>query len=501
MSTDTRPRRIPEAVETGRAALRRHRAPSRLRVPLIVAAICQLVWTLWWLAAYPAFLGPDSVAAVERVTGAGTWTADHAAGYDALVLVALRLTGGVAAVTLLQTVAMSVALAYAVSALARLGARARWTVPAAVALAVLPPTGTFVVFLWREVPFAVCAVLLFAASARLLARRAEGTLASEGRGRRIDLVVLFVALVGLGVFRVGGYGVVAVTALLLLFLLPGVRGRIVLLTAAALAVPLLLNPWGYQALLGLPRPGPGTSAHTLEYADVAVAYHRDPGLFSERDRAVLAEVAPLGTWDTAGDHCFSAAALTGAGTGWDADRAGDHGDDLLALWKRVALRQPDSLVGARICRGHLAWSAFSGPAARDGATVVPGPEASADLFGATAPGGDLEGSRWAAALRPHPVVHQLRTAAVWLHTAFRAPQLDWLFWRGATWCYLGYGALLVYARRRRLPAAVPVLGAVPLGLQLTVLAAGSGPDFRAMSAALFIGPLLLTLVGAGRART
>ncbi|WP_371497473.1 DUF6020 family protein [Kitasatospora sp. NBC_00374] len=478
-------------------AVAQHRRvrPSR-RMPLAVAAVCQAVWLVWWLAAYPAFVSYDSVMYVWQVTDPGYWTADHSAFYDAVILWSLKLTDSVAPVVLLQTVGMSLGLGYAVSALSKLGARARWSAPVAVALAVLPPTGTFVVFLWKDVPFTVCAVFLFAAGLRLLARRLDGTLGQGGRALRFDLAVFFLSMLGLGLFRNNSYGLMLVVAVLLLVLIPVVRRWIALLTAVSLAVPLFLNLWAYSAVWGIHRP-PAHMLYSLNYADLAVAYHRDPAAFGAADKALLAAVAPLTTWDTAGDQCFSSDPLTNWGEGWDRRQAAVHSDELVSLWVKVAAHHPDYVIGARLCRSHIAWAVWAGPAARSGETVVQSPKASPDLFGFTAPGGDLEHSPYADTLRPHPAAQPLLKAAVWLHDAFRAPQLDWLFWRGAVWCYLGYAALAVYARRRRATlAVVPVGGAVLIGLQLNLMVANAAPHFRYMAVALFVGPLLLPLLGA-----
>ncbi|MEV4611866.1 DUF6020 family protein [Kitasatospora sp. NPDC049258] len=479
-------------------AVAQHRRvrPSR-RMPLAVAALCQVVLLLWWLAAYPAFVSYDSVMYVWQVTDPGYWTADHSAFYDAIILWSLKLTDSVAPVVLLQTVGMSLGLGYAVSALARLGARARWSAPVALALVVLPPTGTFVVFLWKDVPFTICGVFLFAAGLRLLSRKLDGSIGRGGRALRLDLAVFFLSMLGLGLFRNSSYGLMLVVATLLLAAVPLVRRRIALLTAVALAIPLFLNLWAYSAIWGIHRP-PAYMVYSLNYDDLAVAYHRDPAAFSTEDKAVLAAVAPLTTWDTAGYQCFSIDPLTNWGEGWDRHQAAAHSDELVSMWSRIALDHPDYVVDARLCRGHIAWAIWGAPAARAGDTVVQSPKASPDLFGFTAPGGDLEHSRYADTLRPHPVAQPMLRAAIWLHDAFRAPQLDWLFWRGAVWCYLGYAALAVYARRRGSFAVVAVGGAVLLGLQLNLIVANAAPHFRYMAVALFVGPLLLPLLAAGR---
>ncbi|KIQ62392.1 hypothetical protein TR51_25330 [Kitasatospora griseola] len=430
---DTRP----EWAQRQERERRHRRAKSRLRLPLAVAAACQAVLLLWWAAGYPAFTG--------TAEGGG------APLYDAAVRV-LHPAGA----TLAQTAAVAFALGHLVAALARFGVRGRWSGPVAVALAALPPTGSLVVSLSPEVPSAAGALLLTAAGLRLLARRAEGTLHRGGPAQRLDLAVLFSAIVLLALTGPRGAGTALIAALVLLPALPRARGRLALLTAAALAVPIVL------ALLGHPAARAG-DLHPLRAADLALAQYRDPG-GADREPAA---VAPPAAWDAAGADCSSTAALTDR---WDSAAAGRAQDELAAAWRQLLREHPDRVLDARLCRGRLAWSVWAGTGGPHAATEVP--EASPSSHGL---------------LRP------LHSAADWSRTLLRAPQLDWLLWRGALWAYLGLAAALLYAWRHRLPALVPVAGAAVLGTQLSLTASAAGQDYRTMAVALFLGPLLLTL--------
>ncbi|MFJ5921969.1 hypothetical protein ACIQF6_05075 [Kitasatospora sp. NPDC092948] len=432
----------PEWAQRQERERRHRRAKSRLRLPFAVAAACQAVLLLWWAAGYPAFTGGG-------VSGAPL--------YDAAVR-ALHPAG----VTLAQTVVVAFALGHLVAALARFGVRGRWSGPVAVALAALPPTGSLVVSLSPEVPSTAGALLLTAAGLRLLARRAEGTLHRGGPAQRLDLAVLFSAVVLLALTGPRGAGTALIAALVLLPALPRARGRIALLTALALAVPIAL------ALLGHPAARPG-DLHPLRAADLARAEHRDPG----RPAAALTAVAPAADWDAAGADCSATTALTDR---WDAAAAGREQPELAAAWRKLLRDHPDRVLDARLCRGRLAWSVWAADSGPHAATEVP--EASPSSHGL---------------LRP------LHSAAAWSRTLLRAPQLDWLLWRGALWAYLGLAAALLYAWRHRLPALVPVAGAAVLGTQLALTASAAGQDYRTMAVALFLGPLLLTLATVRRA--
>lgn len=487
-------RRLPSAARKLPWKLPRN---GRLAVTVLVGT--QLLWFLWWAAYYPGLISFDSVMYTWQVT-TGHWASDHSVLYDAGVWLALHAPGRLALLTLSQTSAMSAALAYAAVSLRELGVPGRWTGCAAVAVAVVPSTATFVIFVWKDVPFTISAVVVCAAAARLVARRNR-----PGSARR-DLVPFCAGLLGLGLFRDNGLGVALIAGLLVLPALPGLRARVGASTATAVLVPLVCQLWLYPAL-GVKQP-PRDSVFAINYSDVAVAYQRAPSLFSPADIAVLTEVAPMTTWKQGAD-CYSADALTNTAAPFDHAAAERLNGELLGMWARVLEKRPDIVLGARICRAHIAWAPTSNPAAEGAATIIAPLERSPDLWGWTAsprtadpraghiaPNGRMVGSPYLPALRGHPLSAGLNRAGTRLDDLFRLPRFDWLFWRGATWCYLAYGALAWYAIRHRRPA-VFALGGVLLGLQLTLVAANPAELFRYNVVPLFVGPLCLGLV-AGR---
>ncbi|QKW19891.1 hypothetical protein HUT16_13215 [Kitasatospora sp. NA04385] len=425
---------------------RRHRrAKSRLRLPFAVAAGCWGVLLLWWAAVYPAFTG----TAVD--------------GTAPLYAAAVRAVH-VGPATLLQTAAAAFALGYLVAALARYGVRGRYSGPVALVLAGLPPTASLVVSATPAAVATTAALLLTGAGLRLLARRAEGTLAQGGPAQRLDLAVLAAAVCALALTGTRGAGTALVAVAVLLLFLPGARVRLALLTVLALAVPIALG------LLGHPATRTG-DLHTLRAADLALARHRaavppTPGLDA---------VAPPGDWDAAGADCSATAALTER---WNAPAARRAETELATAWRQLLRDHPDRVLDARLCRGRIAWGVWAGSGGPHAATVVPAPAA---------------GSRglW----------HPLHAAATWSRTLLRAPQLDWLLWRGALWAYLGLAAAVLHAWRHRMRALVPVAGAAVLGTQLALTASATDQDYRAMAAALFLGPLLLTLATVRTRRT
>lgn len=198
-------------------------------------------------------------------------------------------------------------------------------------------------------------------------------------------------------------------------------------------------------------------------------------------------------WTKGGSNCYVSDQFVG---GWGFDRAAAErvNSQLLSLWTHTLETRPDLVLEARICRGHIAWSPFPGPVAKSADTWIAYPgTAPENLYGLAAPGSPLAATPYHRALYSHPFSTGLReTAATW-YNKWRAPELDWLVYRGATWCYLAYLAIALYAWRRRLRATLALTG-VLVGFQLTVLAANPAPLYRYMVGPLFIGPLCLALI-------
>ncbi len=459
------------------------RVPRRWRLPLAVYAVCQAVFLFWWAAFYPGLMSYDSVIYVLHVT-TGPWVDNHSVLYDSLVWLSLHVTGGLGALTLAQTVSMSAALAYTVAAFRRLGVPGRWTAVAAVVVAALPPTGTFIVFVWKDVPFSICVYLVVPTLAHLLSLRQA---AGQRTGQRVNLLVaaLGLELLGICLFRPNGFVVVVIAAVVLLVLLPGLRARLAAAVAAAVCLAFALNLAVYPAA-GIQR-APASLALGPAYADIAVAYAQRPSSFTTADRALMARVAPLAEW-SATANCLSADATTRI-PGFNAN-VGKVSGQVFSLWLRVLRRSPDLVLGARICRGSIAWSIFpsssAGSAGYLSSSVIP-----ADLFGLAAVK-DVRDNPYRAGLATRPLVTPLNRLAVFARSVAQVSQLQWLLWRGAIWCYVTYLAAWVFARRRH-DWALLSLAAIVAGQQLSIIVDNPSQLFRYMVSPILIGIMLVPL--------
>lgn len=454
------------------------RGPASLQVPALTYLACQSILLLWWAAFYPGLTSFDSVTYLLHVT-TGPWVSNHSVLYDALLWVSLHATGGVGALTLAQTAAVAAALAYTVVAFRRLGVPGEWTAIAAVLAVMLPTLGSFVIFVWKDVPFTICAYLTVPTLAHLISLRGPGW--PRGRPVNVLLIALGLELLGICLLRPDGVLVAAIGTVALMVVITGLRRRLAAAAAVAICLAITANLVIYPAL-GIQRAN-SSLVFGPAYADLAVAYAREPAAFTSADTHLMARVVPLAAWRRSAD-CY------------DSDRTDNlpgfvsHAEPLAGplalLWLRILAHQPRLIADARACRGSIAWNIWPGPARLDGGTLIEPLLMPAYVWRR------LDGNPDRSAYRPAPLSRADYQGMSFLWGASRVPQLDWLLWRGAIWCYLAYLAVAAVAIRRR-NRAVLALVAFVAGQQLTVLADSPAQLFRYMVSPILAGIMLVPL--------
>ena len=400
--------------------------PPPWRLPLATYLVCQAILLFWWAAFYPGLLSFDTVTYVEHVT-TGQWINNHSVLYDSMVWLSLHITGGLAALSFGQTAALSAALAYSVAAFRRIGVPGRWTAVAAVIVVALPPIASFSIYIWKDVPFAICSYLVVPTLAHLVSLHRN--LASAHGDRRINrlAVALGLELFGICMFRLNGFLVAAAAGVVLIVLLPGMRVRLTAIVGAAIVLTFSLNLYIYPAV-GIVKT-PSWMALAPVYSDIAVAYKEAPTTFTTADRQLMAKVAPLAQWRTTA-NCYDTD-FTMQSPGFRDNSVAVSGQ-LFTLWQRVLARSPQLVLGATICRGSIAWSVFQGPTVLAGATIKYRPPTFFGIY---------EWSRvrhnpYRRALRNRPLSRTAYSVASSLWRGGVLPQLHWAPWRGGLWGFL-----------------------------------------------------------------
>ncbi|MEU6657772.1 hypothetical protein [Streptomyces sp. NPDC046821] len=462
------------------------RVPPPLRLPLAVFLSCQACYLLWWAAFYPGMIDYDAITYTWQVT-TDHWMSNHSVLYNSLLWLSLNTTGGFAALTLCQTVAMSAVLAYTCTSLRTLGVRGRWSAPAALVCALTPSLAPFTVYVAKDVPFTICAVLVFAVTVRRVGRRLRGTW--NGRLPRSELALLCAGFLGVSLFRNNGFPVAVIAALCLLVVLPGARRVIAALVIVTTTVTLALMFVVYGAV-GIQKP-PKALVYNLHYADLSVTYAQRPELFTKGDLRVMAKAAPLSDWRTTGTSCFASDPLYRKVKSRVTDQLNDS---LVQLWWRTLRKAPQNVLGARLCRGHIAWAVFPGPRDQGGMTYNELNRVDPSFYKWHP---EMKSSPYNKAAKPRPLSATLHRVGAFAYAAAHVHQLEWLLWRGAIWAYATYVLVTRFARSRRCRPLFALAG-VTFGTQLTVLVATPSPCFRYMAPPMFIGVLCLSLIPALR---
>ncbi|MHA6758070.1 hypothetical protein [Streptacidiphilus sp. PAMC 29251] len=477
--------------------------PSR-RLALTVLVLCQGLFLVHWAAFWPALYSPDSFTYVWQVS-TGNWVSDHSIAYDSLVWLSLQGTGNLWLLTLLQTFFASLLMADTAVSLHRVGVRARWTAAASALVVILPSTGTFFVFVWKDVPYVLGAVLMFSGCVRLAELARDGRL-RKAADRTVSRPAVWRITAGFAcilVFRNNDYPAVVVVVVGILLLVPGVRLKILAAGVATTTVALLLTLVVYPAV-GVKLPHED-AVIALNVADIAVSYKESPHSFTPADLKVMAAVAPLSDWSGQAANC------------WDADwtmappmnrpAVAADGSQLLALWSRVLLRTPQDIAKSRLCHAQIAWGITQGPRALQGQTSIKAPWVSKSMLNWTYDhanwsyhGSNIKQSPyWKILQKQHPLSDRLNRLERTYSTSTTAVWIQWLVWRGAIWAYLCYALVLRLARVRRSRTWLLLL--LPtLSLQLTVIAANPAPVWRYMTGPVVIGILLLPLATVTRSR-
>jgi hypothetical protein len=478
--------KLPYATEVRRLL---ERIPPHRRLPIAGFVIPQVVLLVWWAAFFPGAFSYDSIAYVWHVT-TDHWMSNHSVVYDSLVWLSLNTTGDLWALTLLQTIAASATIAYTCVMLRDFGVRARWSLTAAAALVIVPSTGTFIIFVWKDVPYTIGALLAFAATGRLVARRLRGRLELRDRGFYREMGLIFLGCLAMGVFRNNGLLVMVFAAPLLLIVLPKVRRWMLAATVVPVIIAAVLQLVVYPAV-GIITPTKD-QVYAMNYADIAVAYGRAPQTFSRQDLSIMTQVAPLSHWKAPeSTTCYDADGVMRKPMNRPA--AARLNSQLLDIWSEVAKRTPNLLLDSRLCRSHIAWAIWQGPRDMMGNTLISQPVTPKSLFGWASWNEQIKHSKYRPVLKMRPLSYKLNTAATFAFRASEVDTLDWLLFRGAIWCYATYAVVIMLLRRRREWAFLGLL-AFTVGLQLCVLTANPAPLFRYMVSPIFIGFFMLPLL-------
>jgi hypothetical protein len=301
--------------------------------PWLAASAAALPPLVWWLAWYPGFYSSDSIDQMGQVVS-GEYSGIHPAAHT-LYLSALSL-GGLHPgwIPLFQVAMLSVLIVYSARTLHGLGARPWTVVVAGWAIGFSAAIGPTTNAVWKDVPFGLAALWAWIEAVRI-ARDRE----AWGPWVRLGLALSIVWM-----FRQNGpLTVIPFLLVAAWFARSSLARPAAALGSLVLVVAVVTGPVYAAADARLAVTDPAT----VFLADVAASYNAEPSSFSPADLQLMAAVAPLELWRDR-YRCEESTPLI-FDLAFDLDLVDRQGERFLDLERRILLRDPDSVIGHRLC--------------------------------------------------------------------------------------------------------------------------------------------------------
>ncbi len=279
------------------------------RIFWISFALFELVFLFALLSNYPGLCSPDSHAIIAQVTGIEYFsdsnryeglTNAHPIFYTFLVWIVFTSTSFLGSETFslfvfifLQMSYVAAVLAWAVSWLARKGARRGYLIFSLAFIALSPVISSHVIVLWKDVPFAATLLILVLQLSELHAQRTP---------TRKQLIALGATMLVVSLFRNNGYYAVLLSVIFLVLFYPRARKQFVAIGASL--VLFFVVPQG--PIFGLLSIAPGHFAESVGIPlQQLAATLRDGGEISADDEEFLGSILPIEEWKTSYDPSSS----------------------------------------------------------------------------------------------------------------------------------------------------------------------------------------------------
>ncbi|MCI1941889.1 MAG: DUF6020 family protein [Lactobacillus sp.] len=265
-------------------------APSPKSSKIVFWAIflgLALIWGIYWLAYYPGIFQVDSLNQWSQVMGTHVWSNWHPVFVTLLLKFLTKLGGSPSTFLLVQLLFGAYAVAWSFKVLNQRGLPRAVVAVGALAYALYPVNGYYMVTVWKDVLYSIVLLLLFVMLSEIV-RNQDWLLTSISH----TLAFIF-AMVGASLIRKNGYMVVLIVLLLLLIFYFGRRSLVV--TVATLALIVGFNSYTKHKLN--PVPSPISESMAIPYQQIAATV-KYQGKISNSQKIYLNQIFPLQYWGT-----------------------------------------------------------------------------------------------------------------------------------------------------------------------------------------------------------
>ena len=246
------------------------------------------VFGLYYAAYYPGAFSADSVTQYKQAV-TGQYNNWHPVLHTLICFtLPLKLTGGWAgSVVLFQLIAFSIAAAYAAYTILRYS-NIPYAVLTLVFILISPATSVISLYPWKDVPFAITALLA--------ASYAANTYFSKGKWlkKRSHIAAVVIVLVLATVFR---HNAILFTLPMLIALLLYLKRKAAIVTGICFLMAIILIEGPFYGLLQVEQPGDRAEEMLgVPVSVIGAVAAKNPQALDDETRAFIYSVAPAETW-------------------------------------------------------------------------------------------------------------------------------------------------------------------------------------------------------------
>ena len=425
---------------------------------------------LVYLGNRPGFMTQDTFDVWRQVV-THDWEDTHPISYVLAMHVSRWITGSPAALAFAQTIFIAAGLAMLARALIRLGTHRYKTYAVTVFLAWTPMVGGFTITLWKDIPYTAAMLGVAARVIDLFAARLHAPGVPVPRAVLGSLFRWGLAVV---LFRQNGLFFMGYLGLLLVIAATRRRRELLTITISLGVIFLAVKMVLYPAIGVEKTPDEITLAGFVH--DINAALTHNPELFTQDDLDLLAQAMPIKEWMLAYANPYGCDAIIPwyLSPSMNLNAFRGRSAEYRALWRKVLIHAPGTVLDSRLCVASLAWR----------------PQSSGTYL-YTITYGKIPDNEYGFTIRP--VFKSLRDWSfgrfMWADEFHR----QWYTWRAPAVIYAVYAMLLARALwRRNLVWLIP--GALLAAQQLNVITLNPAQDARYMFCSYMVGIMLFSLL-------
>lgn len=410
------------------ASLQPRSSISPLWMILVYAIPCWLIWLIYFLAFYPGIFPVDPLNQWQQILS-GRFDNRHPAAHTLSMALIYWLWPSPALITLIQMLALGGTIGIIARALERwqIPVFARWLMIALAALS--PVNGLMSITLWKDVPYTIGMIGLFAGLLHLIRDFIEERPSARSTWLGITLSGLAIAL-----YRHNGLPV-AILVLITLMMFWKQHARNLILRTG---LPLILGFAGVHTVelyvLKIPPVPPWFALQVPIHHVAALIYAGTP--LTDQEASFLDQIQPLDLWRE-GYTCRFVDPVVNNGI-LNREFFNAHSREFVSLWLQLIMRNPQALVRHYLCSTDFLWR-ITQPS--DGYVYAFEWGTPANALG----------------LASQPLLPRLQSALWFIARETLRSEWIWLFWRPALFFYLILFAGSVLALRYGIRVAWSVL--------------------------------------------